>query len=321
MCYKYVLLLFAAYYILQESEYPKLAAQSRSPYFIQGWIQYISAVEHLWIELRTAYGFGFLRTRNLSQDCLEHFFSIIRWKNSNNNHPDASKFASAYKAIVINQLVAPKKLGNVKADLSKYFVNTSQMAKIKLIPNEHRKNYKRSSNRTHIQENPTDISDSNQLSNIYYTTGWVCSKLSHRECIERSIADTSNESSFFMNLRRFKQNSRLNAPGKNMFKFCRKIVCIFEKSFDVLLKKSVYGVKRSILDTIFWPYQSSVAEKLIYGVLCVPCAKKVADKYLNMLVKAKLQNLNMEFKSSSLAHLKRKKTKRELTKRKKLNIK
>lgn len=306
---------------MQEAEYPKLIAQSRSPYFIGGWIQYISAVEHLWKELRTVYGFGFLRTRNLSQDCLEHFFSIIRWKNSNNNHPDASKFASAYKAIVINQLIAPKKLGNVKADLSQYFVNTSQMAKVKLIPNEHPKHYKRSSKRTRIQENPKDITDSNQLGNIYYTTGWVCSKLSHRECIERSIVDTSNASSFFLNLKKFKENSRLHAPGQKMFKFCRKIVSIFEKSFEVLLKKSVYGVKRSILDTIFWPYQSSDAEELVYDVLCVPCATKIADKYLNMLVKAKLQILNMKFKLSNRANLKKKKTKRELTKRKKLNIK
>lgn len=266
------------------------------------------------------YDFGFLRTRNLSQDCLEHFFSIVRWKNSNNNHPDASKFASAYKSIVVNQLVAPKKLGNVQADMNQYFVNTYQMSKIRLISNVPQKPKRR----TRIQQNTKDnITDANQLSSIFYTTGWVCSKLKHPDCIERLASDVavSNDSAFLVDLKKYKKNSRLCSPGSNMFRFCRKMVSIFEKSFDALLKKSVYGVKRSLLQTIFWPYESCDPNELVYNVLCVSCAKKTADKYINMLVKAKLQIMNMKFKSNTKSTRKNKKSKRELTKRKKLNIK
>ncbi|XP_065082061.1 uncharacterized protein LOC135704508 [Ochlerotatus camptorhynchus] len=82
-----------------EAQCPKLPSQSRKPYFIDGWLIYISAIEGLWKDLQNNHGFSFLRTRNLSQDCLEHFFSLIRWKNCNNNHPDPSKFSSAYKSI------------------------------------------------------------------------------------------------------------------------------------------------------------------------------------------------------------------------------
>lgn len=289
--------------------------QSRLPYFIEGWIQYISAIEHLWKELRTVYGFGFLKTRNLSQDCIEHFFSVIRWKNSNNNHPDASKFASAYKAIVINQLIAPKKLGNVQADISKYFVNTSQMSKIKLIPKAPQKRRPRNK-----KVNESDITDPNQLSSIYYSTGWVCSRLKHRKCIVRATSDVTSRSAFLLDLKRYKPESRLFVPGEKMFQFCKKIVSVFEKTFETHLKKSVRGVKRAILQTIFWPYQSKNNDKLVYDVLCVPCAMIVANKYLNMLVKAKLQIMNMKIKVDDKTNRKNKKTKRELTKRKKLNI-
>lgn len=266
--------------------------------------------------MRTVYGFGFLRTRNISQDCIEHFFSIIRWKNSNNNHPDASKFASAYKSIVINQLIAPKKLGNVQADISKYFVNTSQMSAIKLVPKKlhHRKRLRNQRGKAN------HITDPNQLSSIYYSTGWVCSRLKHRECIERATSDVTNSSSFLLDLKRYKKDSRLFVPGEKMFQFCKRIVSVFEKNFDALLKKSVHGVKRAILQTVLWPYQSNNSDKLVCGVLCLPCAKIVADKYLNMLVKAKLQIMNMKIKADDKTMRRNKKTKRELTKRKKLNI-
>lgn len=281
---------------------------------------YIAAIEQLWQELRTSYGFSFLRTRNLTQDCIEHFFSIIRWKNANNNHPDASKFASAYKAIVVNQLVAPKKLGNVQADVSSYFVNASQMSKIKLIPKPESKPPQQQILARQDRKNKTEITDPNQLSSVHYTAGWVCSRLKHRECIERTSSDVASRSAFLIDLKRYKKDSRLVVPSLKMFQFCKKIVTVFERNFDSLLRRSVFGVKRTILQTVLWPYRSNDDNELVYDVLCVPCATIVANKYINMLVKAKLQIMNMRFKANDKTTRKNKKTKKELTKRKKLNI-
>lgn len=221
------------------------------PYFIDGWILYIAAVEQLWKELRTLYGFSFLRTRNLSQNCIKHFFSITRWKNANNNHPDASKFASAYKAIVINQLVAPKKLGNVQADVSSYFVNASQMSKIKLIPPQRSKSQIESESKPPLQviskrnqrSSKNEITDPNQLSSVHYTAGWVCSRLKHRECIERTSSDVANRSAFLIDLKQYKKESRLFVPGLKMFQFCKKIVTVFERNFDNLIRRSVWCEK------------------------------------------------------------------------------
>lgn len=301
----------------QEGQFPKLPAQSRKPYFIDGWLVYISAIEELWKDLHMNHGFSFLRTRNLSQDCLEHFFSLIRWKNCNNNHPDPSKFASAFKSIVINQIIAPKKLGNVEADLDKYFVNTSEMSKLKVISSSEVKKKKTLAD--------ADIKmPINQSNSVYYTAGWVASKLIHEDCIKRAYGDTryvSRDNSILLNLKKFKPDSKLNPPGLGMFRFCKKLVLTFEKNFEAFLKKSVIGVKQKLLNVIFWSYDpQSEHNELVYNTLCVSCAKNVANKYFNMLIKAKLQSLNMKIQKNEQQKRKDRKNEKVLTKRKKLNI-
>lgn len=300
---------------LQEEQFQKLPAQSRRPYFVEGWLLYIAAVENLWKDVHFNHGLTFLRTRNLSQDCLEHFFSIIRWKNCNNNHPDPSKFASAYKSVVVNQLIAPKKLGNVEADLNKYFVSISTMAKVKLI--EDPKPRKTRLRETNIKMNIS------QANTVHYTSGWVATKLKHKECIERMQADdqkVSRDSSVLLHFKKFKPTSKLCSPGLKIFKFCKKIVSVFEKNFEPFLQQSVLGVKRRLLNLIFWPYKSNCLEQLVYNVLCVPCARIIADKYINMLIKAKLQTMNTNSRVSDQTKRKNTKDKKTQAKRRKLNI-
>lgn len=300
---------------LQEKLYPKLPAQSRRPYFVDGWLLYIAAVEELWKELHDNHGFTFLRTRNLSQDCLEHFFSIIRWKNANNSHPDPSKFASAFKAVVINQLMVPKKLGNVEADLNKYFVDMKEMAKVKILDSSC------ITKNTQVNENDVKM-NVNQANNVHYTSGWVSTKLKHLECINRMNDDfekVPNEASVLLNFKKYTPNAKLYSPGLKCFKFCKKIVTVFQRNFEILIKKSTYGVKKGIINVLFWPYNKN-EKKLVYNVFCLSCAKLVADKYINMLIKAKLQVLNTNIQVSNQRKRKQNKDKKTLTKRRKLNI-
>ena len=271
----------------------------------------------LWKELHTKYGFAFLRTRNLSQDWLENFFSIIRWKNSNNNHPDPSKFSSAYKSIVVNQLIAPKKLGNVEADLSKYFVSTPEMADIKLISTP---KPKLKTTKANFKDEDIDL---NQANSIFYTTGWIGSKILHKDCLERCYSDVDHVGSglkILLNNKKYKDTSRLCVPGLKLYKFCKKIVFIFEKNFEKFLKQSTHAVKKKLLDVLFWPYKSDKSEEhIVYDILCIPCAKMIANKYINMLIKAKLQVLNTNMKAADRKKRANKKSK-VTAKRRKLNI-
>lgn len=59
-----------------------------NPKCINGWLENLQSLKLLWKELHYNYGFKFLITRRLTQDCIENLFSIIRSKGGNNVTPD-----------------------------------------------------------------------------------------------------------------------------------------------------------------------------------------------------------------------------------------
>jgi hypothetical protein len=50
---------------------------------LRSWLISLNAIKKLWLILRDDYGFQFLFTRRLSQDPLEHLFSVVRLKGGN----------------------------------------------------------------------------------------------------------------------------------------------------------------------------------------------------------------------------------------------
>lgn len=211
--------------------------------------------------------------------------------------------------------MVPKKLGNVEADLNKYFVDMKEMAKVKILDSSC------ITKNTQVNENDVKM-NVNQANNVHYTSGWVSTKLKHLECINRMNDDfekVPNEASVLLNFKKYTPNAKLYSPGLKCFKFCKKIVTVFQRNFEILIKKSTYGVKKGIINVLFWPYNKN-EKKLVYNVFCLSCAKLVADKYINMLIKAKLQVLNTNIQVSNQRKRKQNKDKKTLTKRRKLNI-
>ncbi|XP_058811172.1 uncharacterized protein LOC131676062 [Topomyia yanbarensis] len=315
----------------KESEFKPLVKQSRKPYCIEGWLLYIAGTTMLWKELQESFGYSFLRTRNLSQDCLEHFFSLVRWKHVNNNHPDALQFMSAYKSIVINQLILPKNIGNVEADLSKFIVNSEEIQQIGFVQKQHiRGKYE-----PEKDVEPMNIYDPNQLSSIHWTTGWACSTVKHQECLIRMTAnpeEISDEVTILSDLKRYNSTSRIMTPGEKIFKFFQGVCRVFDNHFESLLKLGPVGVKAELVDiiedrfgfpTIERAESNNIydeddfildeSEKRVMEVMCVSCALKIINKYLNMLIGCRLANMNCSFKIKN----DNKKTK---NKAKKLNI-
>lgn len=304
---------------------------SRLPYFINGWLLYISAIKLLWNELHASFGFKFLRTRKLPQDCLEHFFATIRWKNGNNYHPDSSLFSSAYKALVINHLVIPAKVGNVQPDLSKYIVNRFEMSKVQMVQKEH----KRPDYLGKVSEDPTTLEkpdDVNKLANIHWTTGWAVSKIRHTECLRRATAEAEDvdvEISFLSDLKKFCPTSKTVSPGEKIFRYFSTVCQLFKTHFNNILKLDTVGVKEELMDIIQLQFNfpgidednainmdGNVEDRLILDVLCRNCALIITNKYLNMLIACKLGEINSLFKAASTSKKKSKKA----DKSKKLNI-
>lgn len=301
---------------------------SKKPFFIDGWITYISALKLLWEELETQYDFKFLRTRNLSQDCLEHFFSVIRWRNGNNNHPDPSQFESAYKAVVINQLLVPKKVGNVVADVSKHIVGNDEVRKLDLVPRQR----SRMDADLHLENFEGTTIDENQMGSIHWTTGWACSKLKHAECIERVSSgsdDVHQECTAFTDFKKYNDRVKIQQPGVKVLNYFKEVTQIFEQNFERLLEADTVGVKEELMDMIqeHFAYPTScsnqppelsaeVTTRLIVDTLCTPCALMITEKFFNMLICGKLRTMNDEFK----ANMEQKKKNRRDEKAKKLNI-
>lgn len=322
----------------QEQDFKPLVKQSRLPYFIEGWLLYIASLKLLWKELQETHGFKFLRTRNLSQDCLEHFFSTVRWKNGNNCHPDCSLFSSAYKALVINHLILPEKVGNVQADLSKYIINREELSKIQIVKESHvraRPQYLDADSEEPIIpiDDPGDV---NKLANVHWTTGWACSKLTHKECLIRATAESdsiSQDVTFLADLKKYTQTSKIITPGEKIFQYFTAVCRIFERHFKTLLSLDTVGVKEEMMDLIQTIFGFSEIqeggikhgneedvithnEKLIMDVLCETCALRITNKYLNMLIACKLGEMNSSFKDKDQSKRKSKKN----DKAKKLNI-
>ena len=62
------------------------------------------------------YSLKFLLTNRLNQDCLENFFSIIRFKGGHRDNPDAVQFRGAYRAAAVDSIFIVSQLTNCVED-------------------------------------------------------------------------------------------------------------------------------------------------------------------------------------------------------------
>ncbi|XP_063056023.1 uncharacterized protein LOC134449845 [Engraulis encrasicolus] len=71
---------------------------------LNGWRHNLRAIKEIWAELKEK-GFQFLFTRHLNQDCLEHFFGVIRAKGGHRDNPDPQQFRLDYRQAVLDYLM------------------------------------------------------------------------------------------------------------------------------------------------------------------------------------------------------------------------
>ncbi|XP_065212352.1 uncharacterized protein LOC135839982 isoform X2 [Planococcus citri] len=64
--------------------------------------------------LITEFKLSFFMTVKLNQDCLEHFFGLVRAGGGNNDHPDAVMFIYIFRLLCVYSLVQPPKGSNVE---------------------------------------------------------------------------------------------------------------------------------------------------------------------------------------------------------------
>lgn len=80
-------------------------------------------------------GLTALQTRNLQQDCLEHFFAVIRNKGGNRENPTAQQFRCDYRQAVLDYLNVVGKNTNCDVDESHVLLQLSNLFEVQLCKN------------------------------------------------------------------------------------------------------------------------------------------------------------------------------------------
>lgn len=91
-------------------ECPKTKKISRPP-SISNWIRLIEGVEYLWRKLEGD-GFQYLSPRNLNQDALENFFSLVRSHGQRNVNPTSAAFTNSFKTLIINNFMSDRSISS-----------------------------------------------------------------------------------------------------------------------------------------------------------------------------------------------------------------
>ncbi len=71
----------------------------RQPACLMGWELSINSLLQLWQLLKDEYGYKYLLTNRLNQDCLENLFGVIRGKGAGYDNPDAKTFRSSFAQV------------------------------------------------------------------------------------------------------------------------------------------------------------------------------------------------------------------------------
>lgn len=287
---------------LQRDKHKQLPKQSRKPWFLSGWLLNIESLKQLFENLIEDYDFESLPTRALNQDGLENFFGVLRMKNMTNNRPDPCRFMSAYRSACVSQLLKRPEKANCEQDAGINLFNLKDFLNADVIDPEPACELDVTLSMNQSESEDFDLA---QVNCISYTAGWITRSIIHKECLsninndERTARDHS-----ILNL-----NRSYSEVSRKLEDFLKEIACAFKDNFQVLLSKSNIGIKHKLTDHILQRHSSTF--------LCDTCKRLVCDKYINMMMKGELKQLNNSLKKSRSR--KRNKT-AESEKARKLNI-
>lgn len=136
-----------------------------------------------------------------------------------------------------------------------------------------------------------EIFDAAEVTNVHYTASWILSSIPHIAC--RSQLDSEESvSKAVRTLSSMKTGSDRVTAGVQLTKFLSMIVNTFKNNFSSILENSTIGVREKMFTII----KSSAVKNF----LCEECYSKIIAKYLNVLIKAKLNEMNQTFKDKQI---------------------
>lgn len=94
---------------------------------IQGWMISVQNLLSLWQELSTEYGFKYLLTNRLNQDCIENLFSVLRGKGGNRDNPNSQQFRHALAAAMVDAIMVQSDKSNCQIDPDKFLMTLTNL--------------------------------------------------------------------------------------------------------------------------------------------------------------------------------------------------
>jgi len=250
------------------------SSRKRKPPCIYGWISNIIALQMLWSHLTDSYGCKFLLTRRLTQDCLENLFSVVRFKGGNNTTPDCSKFRHTLKSVLTNQLLRPSDFGNCDFDCSEFLLAKQEIESGRHVI------FPRLPHNTQPVYLTGELCDSAVSANSsFYVTGWVCSRLEHRECRDAlcSLQPTNEPHEVHISMKKYTENCKMLFPNRLAMTLAAACVNAFHVHFFTFLSASPQGVKQRL--------KSAVCALPDFPA-CESCVMQFKDKFFNVSIKA-----------------------------------
>jgi DNA transposase THAP9 len=263
----------------------------KTPPCIKGWISNITALKLLCLNLEDNYGFKYILTRRLTQDCIENLFSVLRGKGGCNVTPDAFAFKSCIRLTMANQILSPSEDSNCEMDLDSFLLKRQELQKSSLV--FHTEEFNDTSDLDTEQESIL-INDDELMAEknaISYVAGWVCSKLPHPECREKisSYDDSYESSQIHTLLKKYEQSSKLLYPTSFATQFISNLLKAKDNYLSRFINESRSNVKMRLI---------LVAEEPEECVICNDCKKIFANKAFNVIINAYIKSVNNDLKNS-----------------------
>lgn len=193
-----------------------------------------------------------------NQDALENFFSVVRRKGGNNDHPTASDFQHRARILIAQNIISTSGMTNCKPDYDAVLIPTQVLTShvIDLCDTDENESV------TSTDElNATNItSDSLEMNTATYVAGFVAKRTSQQfqcaTCTMNLIVDkTSPEQTrqrgetFLINCREFENvKEGLIIPTKNL----AMTICVMGEKFDSLFSELSHkqNVKNKIVSSL-----------------------------------------------------------------------
>ena len=126
--------------------------------------------------------------------------------------------------------------------------------------------------------------------NVHYTASWLQSCIDHEQCREKLQADKKVPASV-STLHTIKNSFGSEKAGSRLTSMLKSVVQNFKENFLPFLEQSTSAVKERLLKNITFTSDHQ-------DLLCHECQVKIFDKYLNMLIEAKVNEMNQTFSDS-----------------------